>query len=181
MRHVFPFNYVIPGQSTNTLLHFRSYCDAHPRLRALLPELQMPLEAEDLLSKLDNRFTASSYRITHFVVDLPLRVSREMLAEAPPAAWTLGSVVFAQTEFQVVDRETEQGNELGDASHSAYKDRQKDAVMRRLKLGTAAPTRRELSRASSRPTTSAGQRSSVPPSSRASLTPLPAKPPKAKK
>jgi uncharacterized protein (TIGR04552 family) len=181
MRHVFPFNYVIPGQSTNTLLHFRSYCDAHPRLRTLLPELQMPLEAEDLLSKLDNRFTASSYRITHFVVDLPLRVSRELLAEAPPAAWTLGSVVFAQTEFQVVDRETEQGNELGDASHSAYKDRQKDAVMRRLKLGTAAPTRRELSRASSRPTTSAGQRSSVPPSSRASLTPLPAKPPKPKK
>ena len=171
-RHIFPFNYVIPGQSTNTLLHFRSYCDANPRLRTLLPDVQMPLEAEDLLSKLDNRFTASSYRVTHFVVDMPLRVSRELLAEAPPAAWALGPVVFAQTEFQVIDRETEQGNELGEASHSAYKDRQKDAVMRRLKLGAAAPARREPGRTSPRPSAPSGQRSSLPPTApRSSILP----------
>jgi uncharacterized protein (TIGR04562 family) len=38
-------------------------------------------------------------------------------------------------EFQIVDRETEAANELGDASHAKYKERQKQAVMRRLKLG----------------------------------------------
>ena len=115
MRHVFPFNYVIPGQSTNTLLHFRSYSESNPHLRALLPRLQMPLETEDLQSTLDNRFTASTYRVTHFVVDMPLRVPLALLEQAPPGARALGSVVFAQTEFQVIDRETEQGNELGDA------------------------------------------------------------------
>jgi hypothetical protein len=38
-------------------------------------------------------------------------------------------------EFQLVDRDTEASNELGDASHSRYKERQRLAVMRRLKLG----------------------------------------------
>jgi uncharacterized protein (TIGR04552 family) len=174
MRHVFPFNYVIPGQSTNTLLHFRSYSESNPHLRALLPRLQMPLETEDLQSTLDNRFTASSYRVTHFVVDMPLRVPPALLEQAPAGARALGSVVFAQTEFQVIDRETEQSNELGEASHSAYKERQKGAVMRRLKLGTAAPTRKELGRAAPR-TTSPGLRASVPPQAtgRGSLPPPP--------
>ena len=89
MRHVFPFNYVIPGQSTNTLLHFRSYSESNPHLRALLPRLQMPLETEDLQSTLDNRFTASTYRVTHFVVDMPLRVPLALLEQAPPGARAL--------------------------------------------------------------------------------------------
>ncbi|MBV9946858.1 MAG: hypothetical protein JOZ69_08430, partial [Myxococcales bacterium] len=38
-------------------------------------------------------------------------------------------------EFQIVDRDTEAHNELGDASHAKYKERQKKAVMRRLQLG----------------------------------------------
>jgi hypothetical protein len=54
---------------------------------------------------------------------------------APPAAWALGQVIFGQTEFQIIDRETEQANEMGDASHDAYKRRQQVAVARRLKLG----------------------------------------------
>jgi (p)ppGpp synthase/HD superfamily hydrolase len=41
-------------------------------------------------------------------------------------------------EFQIVDRDTETHNELGDASHAKYKDRQKKAVMRRLQLGGAS-------------------------------------------
>ncbi|MCA9297975.1 MAG: hypothetical protein KDA28_02850, partial [Phycisphaerales bacterium] len=52
-----------------------------------------------------------------------------------PAAWALGRVIFVQTEFQVLDKDTDQTNEAGDASHSAYKNRQKEAVMRRLKVG----------------------------------------------
>jgi uncharacterized protein (TIGR04552 family) len=38
-------------------------------------------------------------------------------------------------EFQLLDAETESLNESGDASHEAYKARQRSAVMRRLRLG----------------------------------------------
>jgi uncharacterized protein (TIGR04552 family) len=38
-------------------------------------------------------------------------------------------------EFQLLDAETESANESGDASHEAYKRRQKEAVFGRLQLG----------------------------------------------
>ncbi len=134
MQHVFPFNYIIPGESTNTLIPFRSYCDRDPHLSKLRPSMQGAPEVEQS-GKIDNRFTASTYRVVHFVVDMPVRVPDEMLELAPPAARHLGRLIFVQTEFQVIDRENEQANELGDASHAAYKDRQRLAVMRRLKVG----------------------------------------------
>ena len=58
-----------------------------------------------------------------------------MLAGAPPVTGDLGHTIFVQTEFQVLDRQTDESNEAGDASHSAYKERQKLAVMHRLKVG----------------------------------------------
>lgn len=136
LRRVFPFNYVIPGQSTNTIFPFRAYCEAHPHLRTLLSDLQLPPDVEEQRAAAgDNNFSSPSYRVTQFVVDMPVRVPREVLAQAPPAAWSLGPIIFAQTEFQLIDRETEQSNEVGEASHSGYKARQKAAVMRRLKVG----------------------------------------------
>ena len=56
---------------------------------------------------------------------------------APPSAAELGNVIFVICEFQIVDRDTEAHNELGEASHAKYKERQKKAVMRRLQLGGA--------------------------------------------
>ena len=56
-------------------------------------------------------------------------------ATTSPATADLGHTIFVQTEFQVLDRETDESNETGDASHRAYKERQKLAVMRRLKVG----------------------------------------------
>jgi uncharacterized protein (TIGR04552 family) len=135
LRHIFPLNYVIPGQSTNTLFHFRSYCDQHPHLQSLYGQMQTKPDVEDELTRLENRFSATNYSVVHFVVDMPLRVPPEMLKRAPPQARSLGPVIFVLTEFQILDRQTEQRNEIGDASHSAYKDRQKDAVGLRLKLG----------------------------------------------
>jgi uncharacterized protein (TIGR04552 family) len=151
-RKLFPFNYVVPGQSTNTMFDLRSYCASVDHLAALARELQ-PLEEEDE-SKVDNRFTAPTYRSVHFVVDMPVRLPQEILELAPPAAWALGRVVFAQAEFQIVDRETEQANEMGEASHEAYKNRQKQAVMRRLKLGAlgAQSSSDRTSAAASQPT-----------------------------
>jgi len=135
LRHIFPFNYVIPGQSTNTLFHFRAYCEQHPHLASLFGQLQTKSDLEDDLTRLENRFSASNYSVVHFVVDMPLRVPPEMLKRAPPQAHNLGPVIFVLTEFQILDRHTEQRNEQGDASHAAYKERQKRAVGLRLKVG----------------------------------------------
>ncbi len=145
LRHIFPFNYVIPSQSTNTLFHFRSYCDQNPHLRDLSGGLQLAPDLEDDLTRVQNRFTADNYQVVHFVVDMPVRLTPEMAALAPPSARALGPVVFVQTEFQLIDRYTEQHNELGEASHAAYKERQKQSVMHRLKVGSEAalPPKRE--------------------------------------
>jgi uncharacterized protein (TIGR04552 family) len=134
MRKVFPFNYVIPGQSTNSMFEFKGYCERNENLKSLLPRLQLSADFERNADN-DNRFSAADYRVVHFVVDMPIRLPRAMLEQVPPSGWSLGSVIFVQAEFQVIDRETEHSNELGEASHAAYKARQRQAVMRRLKLG----------------------------------------------
>src|SRR5205823_7290842 len=82
-----------------------------------------------------NEFSAQSYRIIHFVVDMPVRIPRKILDRAPPSAGQFGQIIFVICEFQLVDRDTEAQNEVGDASHAKYKERQKKAVMRRLQLG----------------------------------------------
>lgn len=141
LRHIFPFNYVIPGQSTNTLFPFRSYCESRPHLATLFEKLQLKPDLEDQLTRVDNQFSANDYSIVHFVVDMPLRVPPKMLERAPQNARALGPVIFVLTEFQIIDRETEQRNEVGEASHAAYKERQKRAVMYRLKVGEGETAR----------------------------------------
>jgi len=72
--------------------------------------------------------------VVHFVVDMPICLPDHVLESATRDAG-LGRIAFAQCEFQVIDQTADQQNEMGTASHSAYKARQLDAVMRRLKLG----------------------------------------------
>ncbi len=132
--HLFPFNYVIPGQSTNSMFQIKSYCKKKPHLAKLLPHMQS--QQDDELIPNDNSFSAHEYRVVHFVVDMPVRIPTKQLERAPQAAWQLAPVVFVICEFQVIDRETEAKNERGEASHAKYKERQKRAVMRRLQMGT---------------------------------------------
>lgn len=167
-RELFPFNYVIPGQSTNTLLHFQRYCEGHPHLRKLLPRLQLPLSVEEEDRPPENRFSSADYRVAHFVADMPIRLPQSILDAAPPAAWPLGRITFVQTEFQIVDRDTEQQNETGEASHEAYKRRQRLAVMRRLKLGREPSARTVTSAA--RPTPRPERPPSRPPATVAAAT-----------
>jgi uncharacterized protein (TIGR04552 family) len=134
-REVVPFNFTIPGQSTNTLVGFRRYCEEQPHLAKLMPRLQIDRHLEDDAEPVDNVFTSKRYRVVHFVVDMPVRLPEAILVEAPPSAWPLGRVIFVQTEFQILDQETDRQNQEGDASHAAYKARQNDAVMRRLEVG----------------------------------------------
>lgn len=135
---LFPFNYVVPKESTNTIFHFRSYCDAHPHLRQMTDKFQGALD--DTLIPGDNRFTAPTYRVIHFVCDVPVRVPKDIMEMAPPASKKLGPIVYMLCEFQILDAETEAHNEEGEASHEAYKRRQKEAVFRRLRLGARKPS-----------------------------------------
>ncbi len=134
-RHLFAWNYTVPRESTNTIFHLKSYCSANPDLSRLIADPNLNGVEEDALTPSNNTFSDSSFHVIHFVVDLPLRVPQAVLDAAPGTASALGPVIFALTEFQVVDRQTEAANELGEASHDKYKERQRTAVMRRLKLG----------------------------------------------
>jgi uncharacterized protein (TIGR04552 family) len=131
---LFPFNFVVPGQSTNTIFHFRSYCEEHPHLAKMVEHFQGDLD--DALTPGDNLFSAPSYHVIHLVADVPLRVPSHLMELAPAGCENLGPVVYMLCEFQLLDAETEAMNEAGEASHDAYKQRQRAAVMRRLRLGS---------------------------------------------
>jgi uncharacterized protein (TIGR04552 family) len=130
---LFPFTLAVPGESINTIFHFKSYCVDHPHLRTMIKSFQTGVD--DRYTPSDNQFSADSYRVIHFVVDLPIRLPDHVLDLAPASAWPLGQVVFVLCEFQVLDQATEASNERGDASHDRYKERQRAAVKRRLKIG----------------------------------------------
>jgi len=147
LRHLFevlfPFNYVVPGQSENSLLAFRRLVGEHPRARELAPQLQEPLELEAGKKKRENPFTEASYRALHFVVDLPVRID-DILPDGPaPDGEDLGHIVFSMVEFQVMDEETAKRNEHGPASHRRYKKRQAVTALRRLSRGLVVPRKRK--------------------------------------
>ncbi|MEI7705160.1 MAG: TIGR04552 family protein [Deltaproteobacteria bacterium] len=122
-RRLFPFNYVVPGQSENTLLPSRTSRTVN----------QGP----------DNPFSGDAYRALHFVVDLPVRID-DVLPPAPPAEGDdLGCIVFSMVEFQVMDEEAARQNEVGPASHHRYKRRQAVAALRRLSRGLVVPRRKK--------------------------------------
>jgi uncharacterized protein (TIGR04552 family) len=130
---LFPFNYVVPRQSANTILNFRDYCQHDPHLRSLLRDLQGPLE--HTLTPSDNRFSSPAYRVIHFVTDVPVRVPAHIMELGSSGPEPLGPIVYMLCEFQLLDAQSEALNESGDASHDAYKNRQRTAVFERLRLG----------------------------------------------
>lgn len=134
---LFPFNYVVPNQSTNTIFHFRSFCDSHPHLSTLTPRFQG--KEDDHLHPGDNRFSDPEYRTIQFVTDVPVRVPPHLLELAPAGSESLGKVVYMLCEIQLLDAETEAANETGSANHKAYKQRQLESVFRRLRLGARKP------------------------------------------
>ncbi len=132
-RTLFPFSYIVPGQSENSVFDFQEFCAGFPNLREQYPQLQA--DTDGGFSRSPNQFSAESYRVLHFVVDMPVRLPTRILERAPPNAIDkYGRIIFVICEFQIVDHETDTKNELGEASHAAYKERQKLAVMRRLRL-----------------------------------------------
>ncbi len=131
--NLFPFNYVVPGESTNTLFHFQSFCEQHPHLREMVPRFQGKIDEAFIPG--DNLFSGENYRVMHFVADVPVRVPEHIMEAAQPGTEGLGPIVYVLCEFQMLDAETDSNNEVGEASHEAYKQRQREAVARRLRLG----------------------------------------------
>jgi uncharacterized protein (TIGR04552 family) len=139
-RTLFPFNYVVPGQTQNSLVKFREILARHPDGARLVSELQAPIDIERRDRKHVNSFSAKTYRVLNFVVDLPVRVD-ELLPADGPFAEDLGRIVFSLVEFQVVDAATARRNEVGASSHERYKRRQSKIVLRRLSRGLVVPKR----------------------------------------
>lgn len=135
-RRLFPYNYVIPGESRNGLADLRAALEEVPALAKKLPELQVAagLDAGDRPRKRPaNEFSGASYRDISFVVDLPLRVPDAVWRGLGPAERALGPVVFTLVEFQVLHEAAAIENERGDGSHEMYKRRQLQRVLERLR------------------------------------------------
>ena len=132
-REVFPFNYVIPGQSHNNLVQFRDMLRA-PQFQHIGTLLSNGIEEESLSSPAEeNSFSGNSYRVINFIVDFPVRIDH--LVDIRYGA-LLGRTVFVMVEFQIVDRETARANEEGENAHALYKQRQHAIVQSRLRKGT---------------------------------------------
>ena len=139
---LFPFNYVVPGQTRNNLVRFRQLLAVHPRAEELALELQAPLDLEANDRKPLNEFSARDYRMLNFVVDLPVRIDEYLPAASASPGEDLGRVVFALVEFQVLDAATARANEEGESSHDRYKKRQLKTVLRRLSRGLVVPQKK---------------------------------------
>ena len=139
-RKAFPFNYVIPSQSKNTILQFndmlhnedvseiRDYLTSN----GISAEISFEQKSEDPSSENMNSFSGMSYRVINFIVDYPIRIDH--LVDLPQRNH-LGKVVFVMVEFQVVDRITARNNEQGENAHLHYKNRQFEEVKSRLRMG----------------------------------------------
>lgn len=132
LRHLVPFQQVLPGQTVNRLLApdvVEGFVD--PDVAAALQPL---VDDPDAPSK--NEFSGASYQVLNFVADLPVALAEHQLpADARPAQ---GRVVYVTVEFQVLDAPTAARNEVGDSAHEAYKARQWARAKDRLSRGAYA-------------------------------------------
>ncbi len=117
-----PFNFIVAGQTVNTLVDTGSIERRVSRARDFHA---LPLPPETGLS---NEFSGRGYQILNFVADLPVRVD-ELYDHLPEGK---GNVVFVLAEFQLVDLGHRDANETGENSHKDYKRRQYQRVRERL-------------------------------------------------
>ncbi|MCP4867188.1 MAG: TIGR04552 family protein [Proteobacteria bacterium] len=151
LRHVFPWNQVTAGESTNNLLNFHRFLDQNDPLRRYLGALQVDIgmeQAEAFESENENEFSGSSYKMINFIVDVPVRLDHLLSRAGDPWMLQKGSIAYVGCEFQVVDQETAYLNEKGENSHARYKARQQEKVSERLMWGLLKERRR---RGDSRP------------------------------
>ena len=127
-----PFNFVVPGQTQNTLICFHKLVKNWPSLLTLAPQLEMDL-LEEQQEQQQNEFSGGSYRVLNFVADIPVRLPERAVDVGD------GRIVFCMVELQLVDRETALANESGENAHVRYKKRKLRRVLRRLSRGLVVP------------------------------------------
>ena len=142
-RHLFPFNYVIPGESHNNLSSLKNMAE-----QSIYSELFSSLKSNGIESEIeaerdDNSFSGSNYRIINFIIDIPVRIDHVIQSAQYR---TLGNVLYVMVEFQILDKDTAIQNEEGDSAHRLYKERQREQVRIRLRKG--GRRKRELSSSS---------------------------------
>ena len=139
--NLFPYNYVVPGQSRNQIVSTEDLLDSVPDWASMDQSLRTHYFYEDAGDDTDdpNSFSGATFRMINFVVELPLRI-RELVAKDNLIIFEFGSLVYIQVEFQVFDRQTWEGNEVGDNNHELYKVRQQWEVVKRLVHGSLAGT-----------------------------------------
>ena len=132
-RDLFPFNYVVPGESHNNLLDpstLIARIPADERREAV--ERAIPFSS----TFTKNEFSGSSYRAINWITDYAVRIPERV---ENPYEMELGRVGYVNVEFQLIDEATARTNEEGDNAHPVYKARQYKRVARRLKRGASAP------------------------------------------
>jgi len=127
-KHLFPYPYVIPGESTNTIANL-------PTLFKESFGIDLDEDDELMMQAVPNPFSHREFRVISLVVDTPVRVddltdpaSRRLLTK-------FGHIVFIPTEFQIFDKASYFLNESGPAAHAQYKARQIREVISRLYRG----------------------------------------------
>lgn len=119
LRRCIPFNYLVPGQTVNSLIDLDTLTTTH----------EEGAPAEDGAET--NEFSGAGFKILNFIADLPVRVG-DLFSADERQAQGRGNVVFVLAEFQVLDRRTAESNEQGENSHVQYKHRQHQHVRVRL-------------------------------------------------
>ncbi|HEX8820248.1 MAG TPA: TIGR04552 family protein [Archangium sp.] len=140
-QHLFPFNFVVPGQTENSLVSFKSVLEENPHLHQHAQQLHLDLDYEDREDRTRNLFSGNSYRALNFVVDVPLRMDAYLPRPEEDTRERKNRMVFTLVEFQIMDEETARQNEEGENAHKLYKRRQKRRVLRRLSRGLVVPKR----------------------------------------
>lgn len=128
LQRCIPFNFVVPGQTVNTLLDARA---VRQRAADLAGNPDAAPQEEAGTTAGPNEYSSSAYRILNFVADLPVRVD-SYLEEQSIDPLKRGRVVFVLAEFQVCDQATAQANEEGPSAHAHYKARQLSGARERL-------------------------------------------------
>ncbi|MFZ5470746.1 MAG: TIGR04552 family protein [Myxococcota bacterium] len=141
-QRLFPFNFLVPKQTENTLLAFKELVKENAHFARYAEDLHLDLDYEDRERRRPgNEFSGSGYKILNFVVDVPLRLDAYLPPPEQDFRPRKGRIVFSLVEFQIADEETAKRNEAGENSHERYKERQKKQVLRRLSRGLVVPKR----------------------------------------
>lgn len=141
-QRLFPFNFVVPGETENTLISFRSLVERYPNFAHLANQLHLDPLYEDRERRDGNAFSGGGYRALNFVVDLPMRMDAFLPAPEDDYRPRKGRIAFVLCEFQIMDEETARENDLGENAHERYKRRQRRRVLRRLSRGLVVPKRK---------------------------------------